>query len=237
MNNKKLRFHDYIFMLAGILLFLTMLSLWFLCGLFAKYTVNDSSAENARVAEFGFVEVKEHKVVEKQDVMKPGEQIEDVYYSNDEYYDMVYKLDMESEVDTNFYGIMMPGVDIPKDPFVRVTAGEVDCELYIEITEIGIPTEFVDIYGKKHEPLVTYNVDDTKWNLESSKKDSNGNLVCVYKYLGTIKAGSKTQEIGILKDNKIYISQYYDADGFYNGKNPESGDFSITFNAWMGQID
>lgn len=223
--------HDIIFRIAAVLALLTMLSIWLVSGLFAKYTVNDSSSNSARVAAFGSVEVKEHKAKPKT---VGSSDVRSVYYSG-EYADMLYELDLDDEVDSNTYDVMMPGVDIPKDPFVRVTTGEVDCELYIKIVEKNIPEEYQDRNGETHKPIVTYTVDPSIWQkLPDNQQDGNG---VIYKYSSVIDANSAEQKISILKDNKICISQYYDADGLYNAKAPESDDFSLTFSAWLVQAD
>jgi hypothetical protein len=45
-------FSDILFKTVCVLLFLTMLSIWLVCGMFAKYTANSSNAEGARTASF-----------------------------------------------------------------------------------------------------------------------------------------------------------------------------------------
>lgn len=211
---------------------LTMMSIWLVSGIFAKYTVNDHSSNSARVAAFGSVEVKEHKAIPKT-VGSSGD-VGSVYNSG-EYADMLYELDLDDEVGSNTYDVMMPGVDIPKDPFVRVTTGEVDCELYIKVSEKNIPEKYQDRNGETHKPIVTYTVDPSIWQkLPDDQQDVDG---VIYKYSSVIDANSTEQIISILEDNKIYISQYYDADGLYNAKAPKSDDFSLTFSAWLVQVD
>lgn len=210
---------------------LTMMSIWLVSGIFAKYTVNDHSSNSARVAAFGSVEVKEHKAIPKT-VGSSGD-VGSVYNSG-EYADMLYELDLDDEVGSNTYDVMMPGVDIPKDPFVRVTTGEVDCELYIKVVEKNIPEEYQDRKGETHN-IVTYTVDPSIWQkLPDDQQDGDG---VIYKYSSVIDANSAEQKIFILEDNKICISQYYDADGHYNAKAPKSDDFSLTFSAWLVQVD
>ena len=223
MKNKKFRLHDYVFMAAGILLFLTMMSIWLICGLFAKYTIKDSASHSARVAQFGNAEVKEHQAVLKG--VADNQKVKVVYSD-----DMIYYLS-DDEVSDNTYDKIMPGVDIPKDPFVRVTPGEVDCELYIKVTNNNFPRPYKDSSGEEHGDLISYKIDDEKWNKITYKNE------VIYKYKGTIDANFESEngyiDIPILKDNKIYISQYYDADTYSSKK--ES--FSLTFESWLVQID
>lgn len=224
MKNSKLRLHDYIFISAGILLFLTLLSFWLVCGLFAKYTAKDTLGSGARAAVFGAVAVKEHEAVLKS--ADDAEDIKDVYYNEDYFYDMVYCL-TENEVSSNLYDIMMPGVDIPKDPFVRVTPSEVDCTLYIEVRTDKFPEPYTDKYGAKHEDLVTYKI-APDWKPIKSGKGPNGGDV--YQYRNVIEAGASFQEIKLLEDDKVSVSQYYDADKY-------SESSLLVFNAWLVQAD
>ena len=228
MKDKRLRVRDYVFITAGILLFLTLLSFWLVCGLFAKYTTAGLSYGGARVAAFGSVEVKEHKAVLKE--VEDGEDVGSAYYGG-LYDDMVYYLlDPDTEVNTNTYEVGMPGVDIPKDPFVRVVPGEVDCRLYIEVT---MQTDFSNVFKDKNDvshDLITYKVNDSWTKIEGKTGPNNGDI---YQYHDVIQAGSEAKDLYILKDNKITVSQYYDADKLHI----TNEEFSITFRAWMAQAD
>ena len=106
---------------AGILLTLTMLSTWMAGGLLAKYVVSYSHHESADVASSGVeaFELWEHKANEF-----PGDNCGE------------YRLDLNTEVTGNAYNKVLPGVDIPKDPFIRLvlSGAEVDYTLYIKVT-------------------------------------------------------------------------------------------------------
>lgn len=233
MKKQNISLHDLLLRAAGVIFLLTMLSLWFVCGLLARYTKESRSGNGARVAVFGNVEIREHYAALK-DV--GDSDINDVYYGG-KFVDMVYALDDSSEVDGNTYDVVMPGVDIPKDTFVRVYSAETDIELYIEVVEKNFP-----VYTKKtaaddsdsdavEEPVkaVTYAVDD-KWE----KVDLPGeHLGDVYKYTDVIEAGSGVREINILSGEKLIVSQYYDADSYKK----TGGDFSMEFYAWTVQKD
>ena len=220
-----------LYRLVGFLLVLTMVSVWFVCGLFAKYTTSAPSKDNAHVAGTGVkqLEVKEHKA-----------QIKDPKEDNYDD-DLLYKLlaGTNNEVTKNEYEKVMPGVDIPKDPFVRIELvnAEVDYYLYLKVVESKEWPS--DDKGK----TVTYDIDPTLWdkvNTTDQKVDEDGNNIFYYKYKGYFDAGTnyqyttasapnypsgtienKTNEvIHILKDNKLYVSERYvgfklNADGSF----------------------
>ena len=54
--------YNIFFRAAGVLLLLTMFSIWLVCGLFAKYIVADTGSDSARTAGAGEVAILEHKV-------------------------------------------------------------------------------------------------------------------------------------------------------------------------------
>lgn len=122
----------------------------------------------------------------------------------------VYSLG-SSEVTGNDYEIIPPGFDIPKDPFVRVELenSEVDYYLYVQV----IKSEHFP------EDLVSVLVDDANWKVFDAANN-------IYQYTGYFDAGTHTKEIPILKGDKIYISQYYDGTPF-----------SVSFQAWLKQVD
>lgn len=106
---------NIMFWAVGILLVFTMLSVWFVCGLYAKYVVTDSASDSARVAEGSDFELWEHKAT-----LVNG----------------IYVLDEEEKVLENAYEKVIPGVDIAKDPFITIDAElEVSYQLYIRVIE------------------------------------------------------------------------------------------------------
>ena len=48
---------------AAVLFILTMISVWWVSGLFAKFIVSDNRSDAVRAAAFSEIAVKEHKVV------------------------------------------------------------------------------------------------------------------------------------------------------------------------------
>lgn len=143
MRKSNISVHDILFRTAGVLLILTLLSVWMLCGMYAKYTVSGSHADSARAAAFGNIVLLEHKAV-------PND-------TND--INTLYILTNE-EVKENTYSTVVPGDVIPKDPFVRITnVGEVKCELYLKVTE-----------SENFPDGVEYDLNE-KWILVDGKED------------------------------------------------------------------
>lgn len=176
-----------VYLTVGILLTLTLLSTWFLSGLYAKYVVSGNRGDSAHVASTGIMKLElwEHKAVLR---------------------DGVYALDQTAEVDENTYGTVIPGVDIAKDPFIRLELdnSRVDYALYLNVTESNFPA------------TVTYDLLE-QWELMSEKNGTS-----VYRYKGEIASGT----IKILQGDKLYVSEKYVGNG---------QTFSLTFSAYLQQ--
>lgn len=86
--------------------------------------------------------------------------------------------------------ILMPGVDVPKDPYIVITGKTpIPAYLYIEIeSTLDAPVE--------------YTVDTTKWTL--LKTDGNKS---VYYYHTEIGKDFPEDPIYVLKDNQVTVSQ------------------------------
>ena len=198
-ENKKipqLSYSNILFRTAGALLILTMLSIWLVCGLFAKYVISDYMMDSAQVAKSGIgtMELLEHEA---------------------ELDNGIYKLKDNAEVTENTYNKVIPGVDIAKDPFVRLKINsDVAYELYIEVAK-----------SEYFPDTVTYELTEDWIEVDATKG--------VYKYKDTFEAGaSHDEKIKILKDDKLIVSEHY------VGKN-QNGDnqtFTLTFNAWIVQV-
>ena len=106
---------------AAVLFILTMISVWWVSGLFAKFIVSDNRSDAVRAAAFSEIAVKEHKVV----------------YDNG-----VYSLDTSKAVSSNEYSIVVPGTKLPKDPFVTIDGNsDTSGVVYIEVNDDGLPDE------------------------------------------------------------------------------------------------
>ena len=171
--------------------------MWLLSGMYAKYVTSDKKDAAAHVASTG---VEQFALLEHKATLQSG----------------VYVLGSE-EVTKNAYDRVIPGVDIEKDPFVRLKlqGAEVDFELYLQVTE--------SVYFPQY---VTYEL-TAEWEVVDA---DNG----IYKYTGYFDAGTQYDKtIQILKENKLYVSEHYDADTeAENGKT-----FALTFEAWLRQVD
>lgn len=198
---------DKLFWAVGILLVFAMLSTWAVCGLFAKYIVSDREKNSARVAGTG---VKLFAVAEHKAKNVSEEK-------NDRVYDLLDGNDGRKtvEVTKNVYDIIPPGYDIPKDPFVKLVLkdAEVDYELFLRVVKSD----------KFPEETVTVLLDDM-WEPVQGEQD-------LYKYKGYFDAGTDYDLTGdnviyILKNNLVYVSQNY------KGEN-----FSLSFEAWLKQVD
>lgn len=212
--------HDYLFRAAGALLFLTMLSIWLVSGLYAKYTVSESVYQFARVAEgLPTVTVSEHEAVQISD--------SEIDFSKN----TLHKL-TDTVVSENTYKNVLPGVYIPKDPYITIgeNSNEVDFDLYLKVTEKSLPTYKKDTDTSSDEPskAVTYDLLDV-WEYDESLSDEE-NGIYVYKYTDPTKNIINTN-VQILKDNAIYVSEHCDVEKI------DPNGFSLVFSAWIEQID
>ncbi|MCH5321310.1 MAG: hypothetical protein J1E36_06075 [Eubacterium sp.] len=200
--DKNLQRSNILYWTVGSLLIITMLSVWLLSGLMAKYTVAGDATDSARVANGIQIELLEHEAVP----------INGIYYLKNEENAANPDLEEITEVKEkikNDYDLVIPGVDIAKDPFVRLNGtSEVDYYLYIEITE-----------SKNFPETITYSVSDD-WEPVKGKSG-------VYKYKSPIDSGTYDDtDIYILKNNELIVSQYY-----------YQTEFSLSFKAWVKQVD
>ncbi len=101
---------------AMLLLLLTLLSFWMVCGMLARYTSSGGASDGARIALPGTAVAYEHQAV---------------------YQNGVYTLDTTAPpVMENRYETVVPGMTIPKDSYILIDGSqEVDCRLYLEVCE------------------------------------------------------------------------------------------------------
>ena len=202
MSKPDLFAYNILFRAAGVLLVLTLLSIWLVCGLFAKYTTSDSGSDSAKVAGAGMVTMREHKVL----------------YSDGE-----YTLDNTQEVDSNNYSVVLPGTEIPKDPYIILAGNNaVSCSLYIEVAVSGLPGE------------VQYEIDRDKWTKVTSGEISAFHGGTVYRYNNMIPPHTSDEIRDIIKDNKIIINEDLKNK---TDPNKNSEDFSIDLYAYLIQND
>lgn len=108
-----------------------------------------------------------------------------------------YTLSQTEEVTTNTYDKILPGVDVSKDPFVRVKGLQVDAYLFIEV---------VDALGDG----LTAVVDDENWT-DTGLDGKNGGTVYVYAENGGVLTGD-LDETNILAGDKIIVSSDYNSE-------------------------
>lgn len=115
-----------------------------------------------------------------------------------------YRLGTETTYDNSY--VVMPGVDIPKDPSFTITnKSSIDVYLYVEIVDTSPGT-------------VTYELESGWTKLEITGRN-------VYEYTDTISQGG-SQNIPILKDDVIHVSDKY---------NPALSGFELKFYGYMVQ--
>ena len=195
-KKEKLSIGNILYWAVGGLLVLTILTISLVSGVFAKYVISYDFYDSAHVASSG---------IGKLDIWE--------HYAEETGTDSgVYQLNTKvAMVKENQYNKVLPGVDIPKDPYVylQINNTAVSYELYVQVTETNLPE------------TVTYELTDD-WELERS--DATKGLK-VYKYNGTIDSSFNKESIQILEENMLYVSEHYVG----NGK------FSLTFSAYLMQ--
>lgn len=106
----------------------------------------------------------------------------------------VYSLGTE-EVTENSYNVL-PGMTIPKDPFIRITE-KTSAPAYL----------YVEVVGTLDSTVYTYSI-DSAWTQLSGVTGPNGGKVYVYSTVVTDT--TDLTSIGILKDNKIAVADASD---------------------------
>ncbi len=105
--------------------------------------------------------------------------------------DGTYSLDTSKPVE-NYSYILMPGVDVPKDPKITITGKTaIPAYLYVEVNST-LPEG------------VTYALTG-KWTLLEGHSN-------VYYYTGDLPTGDSTVQIQILKNNTVYVSDAISRD-------------------------
>lgn len=123
-----------------------------------------------------------------------------------------YVLDTTTPVETNQY-VLMPGVDIPKDPTIKITGKTaLPAYLYVEVVA-SVPN------------TVTYAL-TADWAELSGITGPKGGKVYVYNE--TVDGSTANMEIQLIKGNTVYVSQTLDHSA-------DAKSFSIKFYAYLLQ--
>lgn len=125
-----------------------------------------------------------------------------------------------AETNSNSY-VLMPGVDIPKDPFVRVTGKtEIPAYLYIEV---------IDSVGGSNSTY-NYAIDSTNWTAVSGVNGKYGGTVYVYNsVLQKTATESGDVTVHILQNDIVTVKPEIDRSADYS-------DAGIQFCAYMVQV-
>lgn len=123
---------------------------------------------------------------------------------------------------------LIPGLDIKKDPYILIKdKTPVRAYLYVEIVDT------TDTYDKDGEtlPLIEYDVAD-HWKVATARGPQNGGKVYVYKGTGTdalilTDKNTPKDEIYILKDNKITVSQHIKSFGNHDSTDTDLLEFYV----------
>lgn len=152
-------------------------------AVWAKYVKDTTLSGSVNIqANLGNLSVQEHLAVDLQG-------------------DGTYELDLDNIVLSNTYETVMPGVDIPKDPYVTITdKSSIPAYLFVEVVDT-LP----------NSSGITYAIDSSNW-LSLGISGKNGGTVYVYQG-GTGSAVSITNttpnmdDISILSGDMVYVSQ------------------------------
>lgn len=118
-----------------------------------------------------------------------------------------YTLDKSKPVTAGQTYVLIPGVDIDKDPYVYIEGrSEIPANLYIEIVD---SLDTVD--GTK---LVDYTVRTDLWETPADKTAQHGGTVYKYKGAETVADG----KYYILQGDKITVSQHVKSKALDNGQ-------------------
>ena len=102
----------------------------------------------------------------------------------------VYELDLSVETNGNSYTVL-PGVNIPKDPFVRTDpeyALLLDAYVFVEVVE-----------SEETGSAISYEIDTDTWKLLDGAKGPNNGSIYYYGSTGIAKAGAPLGPVYILK--------------------------------------
>lgn len=193
------------FDLPGLLLMLLCLTLLSLCPctqILARYTRGDGSRDGARVSKGGSIAVLEYKATYNQALAR-------------------YEMDQHSLVNSNTYEMIVPGMIIDKNPFVRLEGdNEVTSMLYIEVK----PSE---------DDLVDFEVRDGWVAVTNDNEFTPRHGGVIYRYQQDV-APHQSESVYILEDNHIHVR-----DDFKDKTDPDyhRDSFRVDLYAYLVQKD
>ena len=221
-----------LFRTVCILSGLLVVTAWSVTGVYAKYVDSASVDGYAGVGRMGIVtfELLEHEAIN----LSENNRLDKITDEDTINFESLYELDYQSEVLKNTYSTVIPGIDIPKDPFINLVleSNEVSYQLYVKVEKNGFPT-YEDASGDEQEAIIFKLTND--WELVDEEtglylftgKESGVDSVFVAgtSYSFTSKDGNAIQ---ILKDDKIKVSEKFNSEIDIR--------FSLTFTARLEQV-
>ena len=221
-------FRAMLFRTVCILFVLLVISAWSVSGVYAKYVDSMSGNDSAGLARMGIVkfELLEHKV---KDISDDFDALAGSEYGS------LYELDLANKASTsgNTYSKVIPGIDIPKDPFIELVLEntEVSYELYVIVEKKNLS----DVQDNGFLQYITWE-ETADWVVAAEEKATKDGTTITYKYRDVFYAGTavsfltdETQgPIQILKGNKIKVSEHFNSE--------ENVRFSVTFTAYLQQV-
>ena len=112
----------------------------------------------------------------------------DIDLKEHDYIQSSNSLDESKEVSSESEYKMIPGIELPKDPFVTVEANSEKCWVFVTVTK-----------SANFDTFMTFEM-DTKW----SKVEENS-LTTVYKYNTVVDASAAKQVLNVLKDKQVCV--------------------------------
>lgn len=192
-------FQRSVFVTLAVLVFFTLVSFSMVCRLYARYSTEQNSDGGAKVAAPGSVAVLEHKASFNYDTLR-------------------YELDRNTLVTSNTYDVVIPGIEIEKDPFIRLSGtNDVAYKLYIEV----VPS---------NPDILSYTMSSV-WTASNELPSANGGKI--YKFQNIIKPHEQ-RDIGNILSEDLWIKSE-----FKNKQDPaaNSDPFRVDMYAYLVQAD
>lgn len=195
----------------------TLILLTALTGVYAKY-VTDQALEERKItitAELGTIQLLEHEAVKQNDGSYVLQGVgTDGKCDGTEH----THLDGSAEKDGNKYEYVLPGLDIPKDPYVQITnKSPIEAYVFLKIETDNLKENGLTYTLKEHWQPVS---DHPNVYVYSAKSDENW---APFQVTGD---NTSTFTIPVLENNKVVVSQKL---------NKEATGLELSFSACMKQ--
>lgn len=175
----------------------TLLLLTALTGVYAKYVTDQIIQGQASIsASLGLVKIWEHEGRKKDDgsyvlTGLPTGTCDEAAHNGG---------NMHSHVPSTNYTVVIPGLDIPKDTFVRIT-DNTTVPMYV----------FLEVVSTL-EPKITFTIDDANWMQLIGASPKHGGTVYVYTTDGAnptaLTPAVDPTDINILKNQQVIVHDH-----------------------------